>query len=111
MDEVTMHAVVAQRSVDGGAEMNVTGTGRTVAAIKRMAINHARMLDQGPEYHALAAETPEGARITVTARNRTDARAIAQIRGLGFAGLVTEGNHHAAHHLALARGEPDPHGR
>jgi hypothetical protein len=111
MDEVTMHAVVAQKNVPGGLEMEVTGTGRTADAIKRMAINHSRMLDQEGEYHASATEIANGARITITAIRPSDARMVAQIRGLGFAGLMTEGDHHAAHHLALARGESDPHGR
>lgn len=111
MDEVTMHAAVAQRNVPGGAEMDVTGTGRTADAIKRIVVNHARMLDQDNEYHATAQTIENGARITVTAKQAADARTVARIRGLGFAGLMTEGNHHAAHHLAIARGEPDAHGR
>jgi hypothetical protein len=111
MDEVTLHAVVAQRNVPGGLEMEVTGTGRTADAIKRMAINHSRMLDQEGEYHATAKETADGALITVTAARPSDASLVAQIRGLGFAGLMTEGDHHAAHHLALARGDADPDGR
>jgi hypothetical protein len=111
MDEVTIHAVVAQRNVPGGLEMEVTGAGRTADAIKRMAINHSRMLDQEGEYRAAAQEIANGARITVTATRPNDARMVAQIRGLGFAGLMTEGDHHAAHHLALARGDADPHGR
>ena len=36
----------------------------------------------------------------------TDAKAVARVRGLGFAGLLTQGAHHQAHHLAMARGEP-----
>jgi hypothetical protein len=111
MDDVTMHAVVAQRSVPSGLEMDVTGTGRAADAIKRMAINHAKMLDQSGEYHVTAQAITNGARIVVTARQASDARTVAQIRGLGFAGLMTEGDHHAAHHLALARGNSEPHGR
>jgi hypothetical protein len=107
MDDVIMHAVVVQQSVPGGVEMDVTGTGRTVVAIKRMAMNHTKMLDQEGQYHATAKETANGARITVTA---SDERTVARVRGLGFAGLMTEGDHHAPHHLAIARGE-DPHGR
>lgn len=107
MDDVIMHAAVVQRSVPGGVEMEVTGTGRTVGAIKRMAMNHTKMLDQEGQYHATAKEIANGARITVTA---SDERTVAKVRGLGFAGLMTEGDHHAPHHLAIARGE-DPHGR
>ncbi len=111
MDEVTMHASVTQRVIPGGLEMEVTGTGRTADAIKRMAMNHSRMLDQGSEYHATARETTSGAQVTVTAKEPSDTRTVARIRGLGFAGLMTEGDHHAAHHLALARGDSNPHGR
>jgi hypothetical protein len=111
MDEVTMRAAVTSHNVPGGLEMEVTGTGRTADAIRRMAINHTRMLDQGSEYHATAVEIANGARITITAKQESDARTVALIRGLGFAGIMTEGNHHAAHHLAIARGDPDPHGR
>ena len=107
MDDVLMHAAVVQRTVPGGLAMEVTGTGRTAGAIKRMAMNHTKMLDQEGEYHAMAKEIANGAQITVTA---SDARTVARIRGLGFAGLMTEGDHHAPHHLAIARGE-NPHSR
>jgi hypothetical protein len=111
MDDVTMHAVVSQRNVAGGIAVSVTGGGRTAAAVRRMAMNHSRMVDEGAEYRAVAREIPNGAQITFTAKDPSDARMVAQIRGLGFAGLMTEGNHHAPHHLAIARGDAMPHGR
>jgi hypothetical protein len=49
---------------------------------------------------------PGGVRLTVTVRTPGDARAVARVRGLGFAGLLVIGSHHAPHHLALARGNP-----
>lgn len=109
MDDVMMHAAAVQRNIPGGVELTVTGTGRTADAIKRMTLNHTRMLDQGNEYHASATERSDGAVMRITARNADDARLVARIRGLGFAGLMTEGDHHAAHHLAIARGDADPH--
>jgi len=109
MDNVTMRSEVAQRAVPGGIQMDVTGTGRTLLAIRRMAMSHTMMLDQSVEYHAAAKEIPGGARITVTAKDSNDAGMIARIRGLGFAGIMTEGDHHARHHLALARGDALPH--
>jgi hypothetical protein len=111
MDDVTMHAAMVQRNVPGGIEVDVTGSGRTAEAIRRMAVNHSRMLDQGAEYRATAREIQNGARITITAKNVSDANMATQIRGLGFAGIMTEGNHHAPHHLAIARGDATPHGR
>jgi len=77
-----------------------------IAAIRRMAANHTSMLDQGDEYHASAKEIPGGTRLTVTAKNPGDSNVVARIRALGFAGIMTEGDHHTRHHIALARGEP-----
>lgn len=105
MDDVVMHSVVKQRNIAGGIEVDVTGTGRTVDAIRRMTVNHSGMLEQGNDYHASAKHIPNGARLTVTARNADDASNVARVRGLGFAGIMTEGDHHAPHHLAIARGE------
>ena len=44
-----------------------------------------------------------GVLLTVTS---TDPHQAARIRGLGFTGIMAEGSHHQAHHLAMARGEP-----
>jgi hypothetical protein len=41
----------------------------------------------------------------VTAETPGDARAVARVRGLGVAGIITEGTHHAPHHLAISRGD------
>jgi len=105
MDEVTMHAIAKQRNIPGGMEIDVTGTAQTMAAIRRMTVNHAAMLDQSSEYHASTKQIPNGVRLTVTAKTADDAAAVARLRGLGFAGIMTEGDHHASHHLAIARGE------
>jgi len=109
MDDVVMHAMVSKRSVSGGIEARVTGTGRTVQAIRRMLTNHAAMLEMESSYRAVAVEIPNGVRLTVTARDTADSARVAIIRGLGFAGLLTEGNHHPLHHLAIARGDVRPH--
>jgi hypothetical protein len=111
MDDVVMHASVAKKNVPGGLEARVTGTGHTVQAIRRMLTNHAAMLDQGAEYRAAAQEIPGGVRLTVTTKNAGDTAQIERIRGLGFAGLLTEGDHHPRHHVAIARGEARPHER
>jgi len=104
MDEVTLRSGALQRDIPGGIEIDVTGTGRTTDAIRRMTRNHSAMLETDSEYHASAKEIPGGARLTVTAKT-TDPTLVARIRGLGFAGIMTEGDHHAAHHLAIARGQ------
>jgi hypothetical protein len=109
MDDVTLRSAVNQRNVDGGFEADVTGSGATIGAIRRMLASHAAMLDRGTLYHASMTQIPNGAHMLITAVDRHDARTIARIRGLGFAGMLAEGNHHAAHHIALARGDAEPH--
>ena len=111
MDEVTMRAAVTQRKLANGVEIEVTGTGRTLEAIRRVVGDHAAMLEHEPDYRSSAQQTATGMRLTVTARNPNDSRVVLQIQGLGFAGLLTEANHHASHHMALARGAPMAHGR
>jgi len=110
MDEVTMRSVATSRNVDGGISIDITGSGNTVSAIRRMVTSHATMLDSRADYSANASELTNGVRLTVTARDKNDSQTVGKIRGLGFAGLMTEGNHHAAHHLALASGKANPHG-
>jgi hypothetical protein len=111
MDDVVMHAAVRQRNVAGGMEAVVTGTGRTAGAITRMLVSHTMMLDKSADYHAATAPVPGGLQFTVTAKDPSNSVTVARIRGLGFAGLLTEGDHHAAHHMALARGAASPHGQ
>ena len=109
MDEVTMRARVAQRQVPGGIEADVTGSGATVAAIQRMVPSHSRAMDATPEYRSTTTLLPSGVRFLITAEHPSDAARIVRIRGLGFAGLLTSGDHHARHHLALARGDAAAH--
>jgi hypothetical protein len=109
MDAVTMRAQVKQQSVPGGVSMVVTGDATVAASIKRMLTSHAGMLDQDPQYHAVVSPRANGVRFTVTARDPSNTKLVTMIRGLGFAGLLTEGDHHARHHLALARGDAMAH--
>jgi len=105
MSAVMLGAVVKQAPVPGGLAMEITGAGRTEHAIRAMVVPHAVELDRMPEWSAKTESLPGGVRLTVIAEKPDDARLIARIRGLGFAGLITEGAHHQPHHLAMARGE------
>ncbi len=109
MDAVTMRAVVASHSVPGGFEADVTGDGTTVGAIRRMLGSHTKMLSQGAEYRATASDIAGGVRLTVLAADARNAALVARIRGLGVAGILTEGDHHVRHHLAIARGDSGAH--
>jgi hypothetical protein len=104
MDDVILRAAVARRTVAGGLQMDITGTGRTAAAIKRMVGAHVHPLEEHTDYHAAVKDIPGGIRLTVTAKDSSRAATVAMIRGLGFAGIMVEGDHHAEHHLAMARG-------
>jgi len=102
MNEVTLKADAAAKPIDGGIEVRVTGSGRTLAAIQRMVPAHAREIDGLNGWSAKSAPLADGVLLTVTS---TDPKEVAHIRGLGFIGILVSGHHHQPHHLAMARGE------
>jgi hypothetical protein len=105
MNEVVLRSAVRQTPVPGGLAMEITGTGRTEQAIRAMVVPHGVELDRMLEWAARTESIPNGIRLIVTAERRDDAKLVARIRGLGFAGLMTQGAHHQPHHLAMAKGE------
>jgi hypothetical protein len=105
MNEVTLQARSTQSSVPGGARMDITGDGHVAESIRAMWRAHATTLAGVGLYRASVDDIPGGARVTVTAADPRDQKTVTKIRALGSSGLLTLGNHHAAHHLALARGE------
>ena len=104
MSDVTLHAAAAQVEVPGGARMDVTGTGRVIESIRSMLTAHAPELEALGVYRAAVETIPNGARLTVRAASPNDAKTVAKIRALGFLGLLTQGAHHADHHVMIARG-------
>lgn len=105
MNAVVLRSEVNSLPLPGGLAMEITGTGRAEQSIRAMVIPHASELDRMPAYTAKAEPIPGGVRLTVTAKNADDTKAVARLRGLGFAGLLTEGGHHGPHHVAMARGQ------
>ena len=104
MNDVTLNADAAARPINGGIEIAVTGTGRTVEAIQRMVPAHAHEIDQ-THLNGWSARTdplPNGVTLTVTS---SDPKEVQHIRGLGFIGILASGSHHQPHHLAMAKGE------
>lgn len=108
MDAVVLRSEVTSRRVPGGLAMEITGPPRTARAIRTMVAAHAAELDRMAEWTARTASVPGGLRLTVTARAPEDTRTVTRIRGLGFAGLLAQGEHHGPHHLAMARGHALP---
>jgi hypothetical protein len=105
MDEVVLRSSIKASQVPGGLSMDITGTGRTAQSIRAMLIPQSAQLDAMPAWSAKAEVIPDGARLIVVARDSADAKTVARIRGLGFAGLLVQGGHHGPHHLAMAKGE------
>ena len=105
MDLITLRSRVVATPVAGGAQFIVRGTGETIAAIKRMTGAHVAMVMNSGGPRVVRTELLDGVRLLVTAADSADAAAVAKLRGLGFIGLMADGDHHAAHHMALARGE------
>jgi hypothetical protein len=104
MSEVTLKADAVTKLIDGGLEITVTGTGRTVEAIQHMVPAQAHQVDQ-THLNGWDAKTellPNGVLLTVTSG---DPQQVQHIRGLGFIGFMASGSHHQAHHLAMAKGE------
>ncbi len=105
MDLVALRSRVVATPLAGGAQFIVRGTGDVIAAIKRLTGAHATMVMNLDGPRVVRAELADGVRLVVTAADTSDAGAVAKLRGLGFIGLMVTGDHHAAHHLALARGD------
>lgn len=101
MNEVTLHAAAAERTLDNGIEIAVTGEGRTLAAIKRMVPAHVQELKE-IGWNAKTEDVPNGIKLTVTA---SEATPLTKLKALGFMGIMVQGGHHQPHHLLMAKGE------
>jgi hypothetical protein len=110
MNDVTLYATARQTDIAGGARMDVTGEGRVAESIRQMLRAHAPQLDSLRIYRTTVEDIPGGVRLTVRAADPNDAKTVAKIRALGFAGLLTQGAHHAAHHVMIAKGVKGMHG-
>ena len=104
MNEVTLHAEAKPQPIDGGLQIAVTGSGRTLAAIRRMVPEWTKMAHGLHGWSARTSDLPNGELMTVTAANPKEAE---HIRGLGFIGLLASGSWHQMHHLMMAKGEFD----
>ena len=101
MNEVTLHAAAAQRMIDNGIEITVTGEGRTLEAIKRMVPAHVNELHE-IGWNAKSEDLPNGVKLTVLA---SEAQPLTKLKALGFMGIMVQGGHHQPHHLMIAMGQ------
>lgn len=110
MDLVTLRSRVTSVPTATGATFVVRGSGETIGAIKRMTAAHLQMVEMEDGPRVVRTELPDGVRLAVSARNAGSPREVARIRGLGFIGLMTSGDHHQTHHLLMAKGQGVHHG-
>jgi hypothetical protein len=101
MNEVTLHAAAAERVVENGIEIMVTGEGRTLEAIKRMVPAHVNELHE-IGWNAKSDDLPNGVKLTVMA---SEAQPLIKLKALGFMGIMVQGGHHQPHHLMMATGQ------
>src|SRR6516165_8064036 len=79
MNEVTLNADADAKTVDGGLQVAIAGTGRTLVAIQRMIPTYAQHVTGLNGWTAKTAALPNGELLTVTA---TDPKEVQHIRGL-----------------------------
>ena len=100
MDEVLMRSDAVLQSSGDAIRVTYTGSGRTLAAIQRMIPAHSSMMNGYRNWKTSTESQPDGSTWIII----TDASELQRIRALGPYGLLTLGNHHLVHHLAMARG-------
>ena len=104
--------MLERRTIEEGLRVVVRGTSPAASSsILSAASAHGPMLESergwSVEVHpADPAEHGEGATVLeVTAEGLED---VAEIRGLGYIGLMATGAHHREHHWRIATGRPPP---
>lgn len=104
MELVFTDAAVETSEAKNGFVYTVTGAGKTIGAIQRMAYAHSGIMNGtgdwtfSPEMHAA------GVVLTVT----TAADDMDKLRAIGFFGIMALGMHHQDHHWMMATGT-NPH--
>lgn len=101
MDRLVLETETTSTSIPGGLAIEVSFANSGGAAARRMVRAHAPVLAGETSWQSsVSDETDRGLIWTVVASEDE-----AQIRALGFYGLMATGSHHQTHHLGIARGE------
>lgn len=99
MDNLVTHTSVTERPIAGGLEISIDASTATGDAARRMVPAHSGILRAETGWQSEVRE--KGSTLVWSVTSANDAE---RIRALGFFGLMATGDHHRAHHLALARG-------
>ncbi len=105
MDVLTTQAQVTTEVSGMSVIFDIQGTGAAIGAIERMTMAHSPMMAAQTGWSIETEPNSSGARMRITLSSEKD---LAQVKGLGFFGVMTVGAHHQAHHLQIALGQ-NPH--
>jgi hypothetical protein len=100
MDEVMVRATVKEQPIDGGLRIEISGAGRTLAAIQRIVPAQAQELNRSGGWEATVEGRAAGVVLTVIS---ADPKQVAHIRGLGCMGLLASTTHPGGDYLAIAK--------
>lgn len=103
MDALVKGAEVASSPLPLGLKMRVSTLGRAGEAASRMVTAHGAVLASETGWASDLITGEDHLVWTVEAESAAEAQ---KIQALGFFGLMATGDHHRAHHLALAMGRP-----
>ncbi len=101
MNMLTLNARVETVARPDAIVFRVSGTDRTLEAIRRMVPAHAQELNEQGAWTATSANFGDGVILTISTP-RPDERA--RLKALGFFGVMSVGAHHQEHHLSIATG-------
>lgn len=104
MELVFTDAAVTTDEIKNGFAFTVTGSGKTKAAIQRMASAHAGIMNGTGNWVFNPVEHSNGVVLTVS----TSADDMDKLRAIGFFGIMALGMHHQDHHWMMATGS-NPH--
>ena len=99
MEHLSLFAKVDAAEIPNGARFTVSGEGRTLEAIERMIPAHAAQMATESDWKFVHEKIRNGMLLAVTSDDPAD---VAQIRALGFMGIMVLGEHHEQHHSDMA---------
>lgn len=101
LNEIMMYAEAEEREAPGGLDAVVGGSGRTLAALRRVVPEHARRMDGFRGWRVTLEDAGDALKLTLRSDDESEARIV---RALGFFGFLASGVHRPQNHLALVRG-------
>ena len=109
LDDLMLHADVAERPSAGGLAAVVRGRDRTLAAVRRLVPAHAEKMTGFRDWKVSARDDGESIQVKLTS---DDPAEVEVVRALGFFGFMASGVHHPHQLMAVARGRgmhwPEP---